>query len=93
MKEDQEFVTAASESDAITPAVSEMPCVHAGAIIFAGIAAANVGNYAFHLLFARTLGPSAYGDVASLVALAGLISLPLGGAQVMVARSRTSRTA
>lgn len=79
-------MTAASESDAITPAVGEMPGVHAGAIIFLGIAAANVGNYAFHLISARTLGPSAYGDVASLVALAGLISLPLGGVQVIVAR-------
>jgi O-antigen/teichoic acid export membrane protein len=80
----REFVTTVSESDAITPV--EMPGLHAGAIVFLGIAAANVGNYAFHLISARTLGPSAYGDVASLVALAGLISLPLGGVQVIVAR-------
>ena len=79
-----EFVTSVSESDAIAPA--EMPGLHAGAIVFLGIAAANVGNYAFHLITARTLGPSSYGDVASLIALAGLISLPLGGVQVIVAR-------
>lgn len=84
MRDGPEFVTTVSESDAITPA--EMPGVHAGAIVFLGIAAANVGNYAFHLITARTLGPSSYGDVASLVALAGLISLPLGGVQVIVAR-------
>jgi O-antigen/teichoic acid export membrane protein len=79
-----EFVTTVSESDAVTP--TEMPGLHAGAIVFLGIAVANVGNYAFHLISARTLGPSTYGDVASLVALAGLISLPLGGVQVIVAR-------
>ena len=86
LAESQEFITAASESDAISPAVTEMPGVHAGVIIFFGIATANVGNYAFHLISARALGPSAYGDVASLVAMAGLISLPLGGVQVIVAR-------
>jgi O-antigen/teichoic acid export membrane protein len=84
--QDQDFVTAASESDAITPAAREMPGVHAGAIIFLGIAAANIGNYTFHFIAARTLGPGPYGDVASLVALAGLISLPLGGVQILVAR-------
>jgi O-antigen/teichoic acid export membrane protein len=78
------FVTTVSESDAVTPA--EMPGLHAGAIVFLGIAAANLGNYAFHLITARVLGPASYGDVASLVALAGLISLPLGGVQVVVAR-------
>src|SRR5687767_2489105 len=70
-----------------------MPGVHAGAIVFLGIAAANIGNYAFHLISARTLGPSAYGDVASLVALAGMISLPLGGVQVIVARRVASDAA
>lgn len=68
------------------PAMAEMPGLHAGAIVFIGIAAANVGNYAFHLITARALGPSDYGEVASLIALAGLISLPLGGVQVIVAR-------
>jgi hypothetical protein len=79
-----EFVTTTSESDAVVP--SEMRGVHAGVIVFLGIAAANLGNYAFHLISARWLGPTDYGDVASLVALAGLISLPLGGVQVLVAR-------
>jgi O-antigen/teichoic acid export membrane protein len=63
-----------------------MPGVRAGTIVFLGIAAANVGNYIFHFASARLLGPSSYSDVASLVAVIGLISLPLVGVQVAVAR-------
>ena len=64
----------------------EMRGVRAGTIVFLGIAAGNLGNYLFHFTSARLLGPASYGDVASLVALVGLISLPLVGVQVAVAR-------
>ena len=66
--------------------MGEMRGVRAGTIVFLGIAAGNVGNYLFHFTSARLLGPSSYGDVASLVAVIGLISLPLVGVQVAVAR-------
>ena len=66
--------------------VEEMPGLRAGTIVFLGIAAGNVGNYLFHFASARLLGPSSYGDVASLVAVIGLVSLPLVGVQVAVAR-------
>lgn len=65
---------------------SEMRGTHAGAIIFAGIGAANIGNYLFHLLSARSLGPGPYGDLATLTAVTALIALPLSGVQVFVAR-------
>jgi O-antigen/teichoic acid export membrane protein len=65
---------------------SEMRGLRAGAIVFAGIALANGGNYLFHLASARLLGPGSYGDVASLAALFGLVSLPLVGVQLAVAR-------
>jgi O-antigen/teichoic acid export membrane protein len=64
----------------------EMRGIRAGTIVFLGIAGANLGNYLFHFISARWLGPSSYGDVASLVAVIGLISLPLVGVQVAVAR-------
>jgi O-antigen/teichoic acid export membrane protein len=64
----------------------EMRGVRAGTIVFLGIAAGNLGNYIFHFTSARFLGPASYGDVASLVAVIGLISLPLVGVQVAVAR-------
>ena len=61
--------------------------LHAGAIVLVGVIAVNAGNYLFHLLSARELGPASYSDVVSLLALAGLIGLPLGGVQVVVART------
>ena len=72
---------------AATPAVAEeMRGLRAGSIVFLGIAAGNLGNYLFHFASARMLGPASYGDVASLVAVIGLVSLPLVGVQVAVAR-------
>jgi O-antigen/teichoic acid export membrane protein len=68
------------------PARGEVGGVRAGLIVFVGIAAGNLGNYVFHLVTARSLGPALYGDVASLVALIGLITLPLVGVQLAVAR-------
>ena len=65
----------------------EMRGLHAGLIVFAGVAAANLGNYTFHLLAARLLGPASYGSVVSLLTLSGLVSLPLAGVQIAVARS------
>jgi O-antigen/teichoic acid export membrane protein len=64
----------------------EMRGVRAGTIVFLGIAVGNVGNYLFHFTSARFLGPGSYGDVASLVAAIGLISLPLVGVQIALAR-------
>ena len=65
----------------------EMRGLHAGAIVLLGVIAVNAGNYLFHFLSARQLGPASYSDVVSLLALAGLIGLPLGGVQVVVART------
>jgi O-antigen/teichoic acid export membrane protein len=67
-------------------AAEEMRGVRAGTIVFLGIAAGNLGNYLFHFTSARMLGPASYSDVASLVAVIGLVSLPLVGVQVAVAR-------
>jgi O-antigen/teichoic acid export membrane protein len=64
----------------------EVTGLRAGVIVFIGIASANIGNYLFYLTSARVLGPSLYGDVASLSALIGLITLPLVGVQLAVAR-------
>lgn len=63
-----------------------MSGARAGAIVFIGIAVANAGNYLFQLIAARWLGPGKYGDLAALIAVAALITLPLGGIQAAVAR-------
>jgi O-antigen/teichoic acid export membrane protein len=71
-----------------TPAalVTEVRGTTAGLLVLAGVGALNLGNAAFHLLSARLLGPSQYGEVVSLVAAQGLIALPFGGIQYAVAR-------
>ena len=63
-----------------------MSGVRAGVIVFIGIGLANAGNYLFQLIAARWLGPGQYGDLAALMAVAALITLPLGGLQAAVAR-------
>ena len=77
-----------SGAPAVTPteAPIEMSGLRAGVVVFAGVGFANVCNYLYHLVSARSLGPASYSDVASLTAVAAVLSLPLGGAQVFVAR-------
>ena len=65
---------------------AQMRGLHAGAVVLIGVLALNLGNYVFHLVAARSLGPELYGDLATLIAISGLIALPLGGVQVWVAR-------
>lgn len=72
---------------AVAEPLREMRGLHAGLIVLAGVAVANLGNYAFHVLAAHLLGPASYGGVVSLLTLSGLISLPLAGVQIGVARS------
>ena len=64
----------------------EMRGMRAGAIMLVGVAAVNGGNYLFHLIAARDLGPSNYGDLVALLTLAALVSLPLAALQVVVSR-------
>ncbi len=66
--------------------VAAMSGLRAGAVVFVGVGIVNVSSYLFHLLSARSLGPARYSDVASLSAVAGIVTLPLAGAQVFVAR-------
>lgn len=47
--------------------------------------AANVVNYASSLVFSRVLGPVGFGELTSLLALAMVLAVPLGAAQVVVA--------
>jgi O-antigen/teichoic acid export membrane protein len=78
---------AAAVAAAEAEPLSEMRGLHAGLIVLAGVAVANAGNYAFHLLAAHLLGPASYGGVVSLLTLSGLISLPLAGVQIGIARN------
>jgi O-antigen/teichoic acid export membrane protein len=59
---------------------------YAGIVVFVGIAVLNLSNAAFHLIAARDLGPADYSEVVSLLALSGIVGLPLTALQVLVAR-------
>jgi O-antigen/teichoic acid export membrane protein len=59
--------------------------VTAGAVVFVGVAVANIANAGFNLIAGRWLGPGRYGDLAALLAVLGLISFPLGAAQYNIA--------
>jgi O-antigen/teichoic acid export membrane protein len=72
--------------EATSALVAEVRGTKAGLLVLIGIGALNAGNAAFHLLSARLLGPSQYGEVVSLIAAQGLIALPFGGMQYAVAR-------
>ena len=78
---------AAFSSAADTPSLAaEVSGTRAGAIVFIGVIALNIGNAAFHLLSARILGPEQYSDVVSLLAASGLVTLPFSGVQYAFAR-------
>jgi O-antigen/teichoic acid export membrane protein len=63
-----------------------MSGVRAGTIVFIGITFANAGNAVFHLIAGRWLGPSSYGELASLLAILGLVAFPLAAVQLALAR-------
>jgi O-antigen/teichoic acid export membrane protein len=63
-----------------------MSGLRAGTVVFLGVGVANLCAYGFHLVSARTLGPSSYADVAALTAVIAIVTLPLGGVQVFVGR-------
>ena len=48
------------------------------AILFAGSMLASFGNYLYHLLMGRMLGPVDYGVLASLISLTYLFGIPIG---------------
>ena len=61
--------------------------MRAGVVVLIGIALGNVATAVFHLITARWLGPNGYAELAALLALLGIISFPLAGAQFSVARA------
>ena len=63
-----------------------MSGVHAGAIVLMGVLALNVGNYVFHVVSARWLGPRAVRRPRDADRDLGADRAAAGGVQVWVAR-------
>jgi len=55
-------------------------------VMFVGTTVASFGNYLYHLLMGRMLGPVDYGVLASLISLTYLFSIPLGTLSLVVVR-------
>lgn len=56
------------------------------AILFIGNSLANFGNYLYHLLMGRMLGPVDYGLLASLISLTYLFGIPVGTLGLVVVK-------
>lgn len=55
-------------------------------VLFVGSAAASFGNYLYHLLMGRLLGPGDYGLLASLISLTYLFGVPVGALSLVVVK-------
>lgn len=51
------------------------PLIAGSSVLFVGAMIANFGNYLYHLLMGRMLGPQDYGALTSLISLAYLLSI------------------
>lgn len=60
--------------------------VRASGLLFVMLMGSNVFNYAFHALASRTLGPSDYGVLVSMLALLSLMAVPSQTIQTVVAK-------
>lgn len=56
------------------------------ALLFIGSMFANFGNYLYHLLMGRMLGPIDYGVLASLISLTYLLNIPIGALNLVVVK-------
>jgi glycosyltransferase involved in cell wall biosynthesis/O-antigen/teichoic acid export membrane protein len=59
-------------------------------LLLVALALFNAGNYAFHVVVSRLLGPSDYGALASLLAVVMVLSVPFGVLQTVVAQRTAS---
>ncbi|MFC1790401.1 oligosaccharide flippase family protein, partial [Patescibacteria group bacterium] len=60
--------------------------VKGSAVLFLGGLVANLGNYFYHLLMGRMLGPDDYGALGSVISLVYFIGIPLTGINLVVVK-------
>jgi O-antigen/teichoic acid export membrane protein len=59
-------------------------------IVFVGAAVSNFGNYLYHLLMGRMLGPENYGILSSLISLTYFLGVPMGALSLLVVKNVSS---
>jgi O-antigen/teichoic acid export membrane protein len=75
-----------SRQYALVVSLRDDPLLRNSAIYLAGGVAAGLLGYVFHFVTGRLLGPSAYADVAAVVAALYIVSLPSLIVQIVAAR-------
>src|SRR6266540_1360380 len=60
--------------------------IRGGLVVGLGIFVFNGAAYLYNVACIRYLGPSGYGDVATMLALGAIVALPLGSVQTVLAR-------
>ena len=60
--------------------------IRAGAILAVSTLVLNGSGYLYNIACIRYLGSRVYGDVAAMLALFALVTLPLGSVQILLAR-------
>jgi O-antigen/teichoic acid export membrane protein len=71
---------------ALTARIRRSHGIRAGAILSLATLVLNGAAYLYNIACIRYLGPQVYGDVAAMLALFALVSLPLGSIQSLLAR-------
>jgi O-antigen/teichoic acid export membrane protein len=56
-------------------------------ILFIGAAVGNFGNYLYHLLMGRMLGPENYGILSSLISLTYFLGVPVGALNLLIVKN------
>jgi len=59
-------------------------------VLLAGATISNIGNYFYHLLAGRMLGPKDYGLLSSLIALTYLMAVPVGTIRLALVKEVSS---
>ncbi|MBI2596869.1 oligosaccharide flippase family protein [Candidatus Daviesbacteria bacterium] len=66
------------------------PLFSGSAIMLIGSTSASVLNYLYHLIVGRLLGPSAYGELASIISVAGLLGVIPAAANLVIVKQISS---
>jgi len=66
--------------------ILENQLVAGSAILFIGSSLASFGNYLFHLILGRMLGPGDYGILSSLISLTYWFGIPVGALGIVIVR-------
>jgi len=66
--------------------ISSNTLAKGSAFVFVGMMVSNVGAYLYHLLLGRTLGPSGYGELSSLISLLYIFGVPTAVLQTILVK-------